>query len=94
MGVELVGALESRFGIRLPVLTLSQNPTIAKLAEYIIGQLKGGDQTGQEREEQAMLDQVRHLADQHGSDSSVVAIEQLAEDLQESDQGTTTRIIH
>ena len=33
MGVELVVALESRFGTRLPVMALSQSPTIAKLAE-------------------------------------------------------------
>jgi NADPH:quinone reductase-like Zn-dependent oxidoreductase/acyl carrier protein len=94
MGVELVGALESRFGIRLPVLILSQNPTIAKLAEYIISQLKGGEQSNQAEENQAVLEQVRHLADQHGSDSSAVVIEQLAEDLQERGQGTNTRIIH
>jgi phthiocerol/phenolphthiocerol synthesis type-I polyketide synthase C len=32
MGVELVLALEARFGIRLPVMALSQSPTISKLA--------------------------------------------------------------
>ena len=44
MGVELVVALESRFGTRLPVMALSQSPTILKLAEQIIQQLKGSDE--------------------------------------------------
>ncbi len=42
MGVELVVALESRFGTRLPVMALSQSPTIIKLAERIFQHLKGG----------------------------------------------------
>ena len=40
MGVELVVALESLFGARLPVMALSQSPTIIKLAERIIQQLQ------------------------------------------------------
>ena len=36
MGVELVVALENRFGIRLPVMALSESPTPAKLAERLV----------------------------------------------------------
>lgn len=36
MGVELVVALENRFGIRLPVMALSESPTPAKLAEKLV----------------------------------------------------------
>ena len=41
MGVELVVALESRFGVRLPVMAISESPTIEKLAARILVQLKG-----------------------------------------------------
>lgn len=36
MGVELVVALENRFGIRLPVMALNESPTPAKLAERLV----------------------------------------------------------
>lgn len=39
MGVETVVALEARFGIRLPVMALSENPSIGKLASRLIDQL-------------------------------------------------------
>ncbi|MDD2467605.1 MAG: SDR family NAD(P)-dependent oxidoreductase, partial [Desulfobulbus sp.] len=93
MGVELVGALESRFGIRLPVLILSQNPTIAKLAEYIIEQLRGGEEKEEAPGEQEILAQVQHVTDQHGSEAAALNIEELAQDLQDSNGGTTSRII-
>ena len=93
MGVELVGALESRFGVRLPVLILSQNPTIAKLSEYIIEQLRGGEAKEEGAAEQEMLAQVQHLSGQHGSEATALNIEELAQDLQEGEGGPTTRII-
>jgi phthiocerol/phenolphthiocerol synthesis type-I polyketide synthase C len=40
MGVELVIALEARFGFRLPVMSLSENPTILKLTKLITTELK------------------------------------------------------
>lgn len=36
MGVELVVALENRFGVRLPVMALNESPTPAKLAERLV----------------------------------------------------------
>ena len=36
MGVELVVALENRFGIRLPVMALNESPTPAKLAQRLV----------------------------------------------------------
>ena len=41
MGVELVVAVESRFGTRLPMMALSESPTITKLATWIMEQLRG-----------------------------------------------------
>jgi phthiocerol/phenolphthiocerol synthesis type-I polyketide synthase C len=94
MGVELVGALESRFGIRLPVMILGQSPTIAGLAEQIIRLLKGSDEGEEAAEEQTLLLQARRLADQHGAEVSAEAIIQLTEDLQATAPIATQRIIH
>ena len=94
MGVELIGALESRFGVRLPVLALSQSPTMTKLAEQIIGQLKGGDQAEAVAEGQEMLAQVRQLAELHGTEAPVESLTQWAEELQSPQAVANKRIIH
>lgn len=93
MGVELMGALESRFSIRLPVLIISQHPTIAKLAEYIIGQLKDGEQRKKDPNAQHALAQVQQVSQQHGSAANAVVLEEVAQDLQEAQHGTTSMII-
>jgi NADPH:quinone reductase-like Zn-dependent oxidoreductase/malonyl CoA-acyl carrier protein transacylase/acyl carrier protein len=93
MGVELVVALESRFGTRLPVMTLSQNPTIAKLGEQIVRQLKAGDAIDAAADDNEMLAQVEQLALQHGAEASAEAIANLASDLQSPDADSDGRII-
>src|SRR5690606_20915089 len=40
MGVELVVALENRFGIRLPVMALNESPTLSKLASRLVQLLR------------------------------------------------------
>ena len=40
MGMELVAAVEDRFGVNPPIMALSEGPTIARLVERIIRQLK------------------------------------------------------
>lgn len=61
MGVELVTALESRLGIQVPVMVLSEAGTLAKLCDYLILKLRGDD-SGADSE-----DEVRNsLAAQHG----------------------------
>jgi acyl carrier protein len=77
MGMELVAAVEERFGVNLPIMALSEGPTIARLAERIIRQLKapeGGEQDSGDE----LSDQVRNMVIRHGSDADVVAIEELA----------------
>lgn len=94
MGVELVVALESRFGIRLPVMALSQSPTLAKLAERIIQQLKGGD-TPQlaATAEKHLLAQAKQVASQHGAETSLESIESLTADIHASSVASTRRMI-
>ena len=40
MGMELVSAVETRFGVRLPVMALGEGLTINRLVENLIGQLR------------------------------------------------------
>ena len=93
MGVELVVALESLFGIRLPVMALSQSPTIMKLAEQIIQQLKRRDETDTAPDENEILNQAKLLASQHSADVSDKSIADLAEDLQSQDAASNDQII-
>jgi len=73
MAVELITAVDQRFGINLPVMALSEGPTIAKLSERIILQLKGGE-ADQAPEDNDVTAQVKALAEQHGGqvDASLV----------------------
>lgn len=94
MGVELVVALESRFGTRLPVMALSQSPTIAKLAERIIQQLKGNDEKEEHSDDKAVLAQAKQLFSQHGTEASAEVIASLAADIQSRDADLQDRMIH
>ena len=94
MGVELVVALESRFGTRLPIMALSQSPTIDKLAEFIFQQLKGIEVEDETPEENEILDQAKKLAAQHGVEISDETITNLAENLQSRDTTSDDNIIH
>lgn len=44
MGVELMSAIESRLGVTVSVMALSETPTLAKLSERLAKQIKGDDQ--------------------------------------------------
>ena len=94
MGVELVVALESRFGTRLSVMALSQSPTIDKLAELIFQQLKGSEAKDETPTENEILSQAKKLAAQHGAEISDETITKLAENLQTRDTTADDHIIH
>lgn len=94
MGVELVVALESRFGIRLPVMALSQSPTIAKLADFIIQRLKGGDEADTASGENEIVSQAKLLASRHGVEISSESISNLAEDLESQDAAANVQLIN
>ncbi len=82
MGVELVVALEARFGIRLPVMALSQGPTIAKLADRVIRQLRGQDETPSSAGTPMIAEQTQMIAKQHGLDAAAEVIAAVTTDLQ------------
>jgi NADPH:quinone reductase-like Zn-dependent oxidoreductase/acyl carrier protein len=67
MGAELITALDARLGIALPLMALSEGPTIARLAQRIVHQLRP-TAFGQCEVPDAMdqARQVRQVAMQHG----------------------------
>ena len=79
VAVELITAVDQRFGINLPVMALSEGPTIAKLSERIILQLKGGDAAVPDDVD--MTSQVKAIAEQHGSEINADAIDRIADSI-------------
>ena len=69
MSVELVVAVEERFGIRLPVMALGDSPTIDSLTLRIIEVLRDGQDAGQEDS----ADIVRDTLSRHGLKDAPVA---------------------
>ncbi len=82
MGVELVVALEARFGIRLPVMALSQGPTIAKLADRVIRQLRGQDEPSLSAGAPTIAEQAQMIAKQQGVDASAEMVAGVTADVQ------------
>lgn len=78
MGVELILALEKCMGVRLPVMALSENPTLASLAQSIIDLIEGDKQAENEEPAAAL---VTRIAAQHGVDADSEALVQLAQDV-------------
>ncbi|MDD4915447.1 MAG: type I polyketide synthase [Methylococcales bacterium] len=93
MGVELVIALEARFGVKLPIMALSQTPTLDKLAERLIQELRKHNENGELSAETTITDQTRKLADLHGVEAAADAIDHFVADLQTADNSSTSRII-
>ena len=75
MGVELITALEARFGVRLPVMAISEDATIERLAIRLIGLLRKDQQTD------ATVQAIEDIAAQHAADTSPDEIAALARSL-------------
>jgi acyl carrier protein len=93
MGVELVVAVENRFGTRLPVMALSDSPTLAKLAVWIIAQLRGEEASTDARHDETRA-QIEMVASQHAADVPVAEIERIAASLRADGSGASRRMIH
>jgi len=85
MGMELVMAIESRFGIKLPVMALTEGPTVVRLAERIANLLlradEGRDGEPSDGETSQHRDAVEAVTSRHGDTLSSVEIEAVAEGL-------------
>jgi len=67
MGVELMTSLENSLGITIPMMALSEAPTIAKLSERLSHAIKPTEEASAEPED-SVASQFRALAKQHGVD--------------------------
>ena len=81
MGMELVLAIEERFGVRLPVMALTEGASIQRIAEKIYQTLTQ-EQAGQTTDAAELHKQtVAAVVKQHGSQLSEAELEQLSQRL-------------
>ena len=83
MGVELAVALESRLGVRLPVLALSENPTLARLAARFLGMLRGEESGREEEGGASTLAHVEQVASAHDVEVSPEELARIASEVHE-----------
>ncbi|WP_299201275.1 type I polyketide synthase [uncultured Amphritea sp.] len=88
MGVELMTALESRMGIQVPVMALTETPMLSQLTNKIIDLVK---QEGTNAELSEDSGELQRLVSQHGE---VADAEFSAEILTAINQGSTNHRIH
>jgi phthiocerol/phenolphthiocerol synthesis type-I polyketide synthase C len=93
MGVELAVAVENRFGLRLPVMALSDSPTVEKLSAWIISHLRGEEAAAGSDHDDTRL-QVALIASQHAADVPAADIQQLADELIAGGGASSRRMIH
>jgi phthiocerol/phenolphthiocerol synthesis type-I polyketide synthase C len=75
MGMELAAAVEVRFGVTLPLMALSEGPTVTRLVERIVRQLRAPHAEAGEEDAQAT---VARLAAQHASESDAAVMADVA----------------
>jgi phthiocerol/phenolphthiocerol synthesis type-I polyketide synthase C len=93
MGVELAVAVENRFGMRLPVMALSDSPTVEKLSGWIISHLRGEEAAATGEHDDTRL-QVALVASQHAADVPAADIQRLADELIAGGGTSGRRMIH
>ncbi|MFJ1299445.1 SDR family NAD(P)-dependent oxidoreductase [Pseudomonadota bacterium AL_CKDN230030165-1A_HGKHYDSX7] len=91
MGVELVVALEQRFGQRLPVMALSESATIDKLARRLVVLLRG-DEPGA-GQAPAISSQIEQVVAQHAVDVPMEAIADFASHIEQRAEAGAPRMI-
>ena len=77
-GVELVVAVENRFGTRLPVMALSDSPTVAKLAGWIIKQLRSDEAASTDTTQHDMRARIQQIAAQHAEEIPHADLERMS----------------
>jgi phthiocerol/phenolphthiocerol synthesis type-I polyketide synthase C len=92
MGVELSTAVEARFSVRLPVMALSESPTVAKLSARILSQLTGAEGEADVAPQAEAMDQARQIATQHADEEHAETITRTAEELQSGELQTSRMI--
>jgi len=82
MGIELVAAVEVRFGVSLPIMALSEGPTVGRLVERIVRQLRA-PQADQPATDET-LNAVQRLAVQHASEVDAATVAGVASAVRDS----------
>ena len=97
MAVELVVAIEVRFGVNVPVLKLGDSPTIAELSQRILALVGvGGGIEGAGEESRVppdLVSQVRQIAMAHATDVDADTVERIASQLQSDNPAPDYRMI-
>ena len=91
MGLELVMALEARFGIRLPVMALSESQSIAKLAERILALMRGATDSDATS---SVLSQVQQVVALHAADVASDSVAAFVDEIHASPIEKRNRMIH
>jgi acyl transferase domain-containing protein/NADPH:quinone reductase-like Zn-dependent oxidoreductase/acyl carrier protein len=78
MGVELMTAVEARFGINIPVMALAEVGTIERLAKRIVKDLRRARSSAPQAAEEALAEQVRLVAAQHARDIDTAQVDAFA----------------
>jgi NAD(P)-dependent dehydrogenase (short-subunit alcohol dehydrogenase family)/acyl carrier protein len=85
MGVELMTSLETNLGLSIPVMALSEGPTIARLAERISHILRAPEDAD-DAAESTLAAHARQLVSQHAAEVSSEEIADLVADIESVDK--------
>ncbi|WP_459618495.1 SDR family NAD(P)-dependent oxidoreductase [Bordetella sp. 2513F-2] len=89
MGVELIVALENRFGIKLPVMALNESPTIARLSAKLLELLRGDEGSHAD----PVAAQVAQVVAQHADEVSSDAVARFTDEIKSGDAASRQRMI-
>jgi acyl carrier protein len=83
MGVELMSSLENSLGISIPIMALSEGPTISRLAERLAHAVRPPENAEEAPGVSPLAEQARHLAAQHAAEVGDAEIKELVAGLQD-----------
>jgi acyl carrier protein len=83
MGVELMSSLENSLGISIPIMALSEGPTISRLAERLAHAVRPPENAEESPEPSALAEQARLLAAQHAAEVGDAEIKELVAGMQD-----------
>jgi acyl carrier protein len=82
MGVELMAAVEARFGVKIPIMALTEVGTIERLVKRIVRELRRSLEPSDGAAAQPSLEEhVRSLAAQHAPELAQGQLEEVAAEL-------------
>jgi acyl carrier protein len=82
MGVELMTSLETNLGVTIPIMALSEGPTIFRLGERLAHVIRPPENAEETAESSPLADHARQLAAQHAAELSSSEITELVADVE------------